>query len=293
LYPDQSVRGSEVSPLALDNKLQSLFDVDPTQYAHVANVDPPTITLFTTDQGQQKSQVLSADTQAVLVRGTVGSRDGEPLIRGDTYLAHPDDSVEQLSADVHGDEFSATFPITSGPGSYQIEIVDTTGSAVINAPLFVGVPYAPSPPVLSDPNLAPPDSEQQALDRLGSVRTNHGRKPLAIDPRLMEVAHDHLADMAANNSFFHCWTDGSSLLDHLTAIGIPVHWKPAPGQRGVSHAAFSEGIAFGGIGAGAIDELFSSPGHRFDLLGDYSHVGVAAGSEDAGPLLVIEYADES
>lgn len=77
-YPDPSVAGLEVSPLSLDNKLQSVFDVDPTQYANVANTDPPTITQFTTDEGQQKSQVLAADTKVVVVQGTVGSRDGDP-----------------------------------------------------------------------------------------------------------------------------------------------------------------------------------------------------------------------
>ena len=36
-----------------------------------------------------------------------------------------------------------------------------------------------------------------------------------------------------------------------------------------------------------------SPSHRFDLLGDYTHVGVAAGREKEGPLFVIEYAAEA
>jgi uncharacterized protein YkwD len=45
-------------------------------------------------------------------------------------------------------------------------------------------------------------------------------------------------------------------------------------------------------GAGAIAELFGSPGHRLDLLGAYTHVGVAAGTEHDLPLFVLEYADE-
>ena len=209
-----------------------MFDVNPAHYADKANTDPPTITQFSTDEGQQRSQVLSADTQTVIVRETVSSRDGEPLVAGDAYLSHPDDSVERLSADVNGDTFTAVFPIASGPGKYQVEIVDTTGAAVVNTPVFVGVPYVASPPAISDLTMAPAESEQQALERRASVRTGHGLSALNVDPRLTGVADAHLADMVASNRVCHCWTDGSNLLDHLTAAGIPVHWVPVPGQVG-------------------------------------------------------------
>jgi uncharacterized protein YkwD len=285
--------GLEVFPLPLDSVLPSLFDVDPTRYQQLPNTVPPTITLFATDQGLQTLQVLPADTQAIVVQGTVGSRDGRPLLRQDTYLAHPDDSVERLSAEIHGDQFSATFPLTSGPGKYQIELVDTSGSAIINAPLFVGVPYTPSTPIVSDPDLASADSEQQALDRLGEVRAGHGLQQLEVDPRLAQVARDHLADMVANNWWCHCWADGSSNQNHLTAAGVPFVWRPVPGTRGARQAVFGEGIESGESGAGAVDDLFQSPGHRFDLLGDYTHVGVAVGREGESPLFVIEYAAES
>ena len=69
--------------------LPSLFEVDATMYAGLLDTVAPTITQFATDQGIQK-QVLPADTQAIVVRGTVGSRDGHPLLRPDAYLAHPD-----------------------------------------------------------------------------------------------------------------------------------------------------------------------------------------------------------
>ena len=285
--------GLDVLPLSLDSVVPSLFDVDRSKYEQLHNTVPPTITQFASDQGIQKRQVLPAETQAIVVQGTVGSREGHPLLRPDTYLAHPDDSVEQLSADIEGDQFSATFPLTSGPGKYQIELLDTSGSAVINAPLFVGVPYASPSPVVSDPDLAPANSELQALDRLATVRASQGLKSVDVDPRLAQVAQDHLADMVAHNWWCHCWTDGSSNLDHLTAAGVPFVWRPVPGMRGAQQAAFGEGIAPGDSGAGAIDDLFQSPAHRFDLLGDYTHVGVAAGREGDSPLFVIEYAAES
>jgi uncharacterized protein YkwD len=128
---------------------------------------------------------------------------------------------------------------------------------------------------------------------LAAVRVDQGLTPLAVDPRLVGVAHDHLVDMVANGWWCHCWTDGSSNLDHLTAAGVPFVWVPVPGMRGVQQAAFSEGIAPGQSGAGVIDELFQSPSHRFDLFGDFTHLGVAAGREQDTPLFVIEYAAES
>jgi uncharacterized protein YkwD len=125
------------------------------------------------------------------------------------------------------------------------------------------------------------------------VRASHGLPPVDLDPRLAQVAHDHLADMVVHGWWCHCWTDGSSNLDHLTAAGVPFLWRPVPGIPDEQQSAFSEGVAPGQSGAGAIDDLYQSPSHRFDLLGDHTHVGVAAGREKEGPLFVIEYAAEA
>jgi uncharacterized protein YkwD len=74
---------------------------------------------------------------------------------------------------------------------------------------------------------------------------------------------------------------------------VPVLWRPVPGTGGARQAVLGEGIAYGQSGAGAIENLYQSPGHRFDLLGDYTHVGVASGHLGNSPLFVIEYAAES
>jgi hypothetical protein len=103
--------------------------------------------------GERRSQTLSADANSLTVSGTVGSRDGQPLVRGDAFVSHLDDSVEEHDVTVNGDAFTVTFPLSEGTGRYQVEINDTIGSAVIDVPAFLGVPYAASPP-LSPPDLS-------------------------------------------------------------------------------------------------------------------------------------------
>jgi uncharacterized protein YkwD len=124
------------------------------------------------------------------------------------------------------------------------------------------------------------------------VRAAHGLNPLNVDDRLTRVARDHLADMIGHNWICHCWTDGSDTLSHLKVVGVNVEFRPVPGPGNRTAPAIGEGLESGSTGANTIDDLFSSPGHRRDLLGDYTHVGVAAGQEQQVPLFVIEYAYE-
>jgi uncharacterized protein YkwD len=277
---------------AFSTVLDSVFDPNP-DYARFTNTTPPTIDSFVSNTGESRSQTLPADASSLTVTGTVGSRDGQPLVRGDAFVSHPDDSVEGHDVTVNGDAFSVTFPLSEGTGRYQVEINDTIGSAVIDVPLFVGVPYAVSPP-LSPPDLSlsPQDSEQQARAELTTVRAVHGLNPLNVDDRLTRVAQDHLADMVGHNWICHCWTDGSDTLSHLKVAGVSVTLRPVPGPGNRTAAAIGEGLESGSTGANTIDDLFSSPGHRRDLLGDYTNVGVAAGQEQQVPLFVIEYAFE-
>jgi uncharacterized protein YkwD len=277
---------------AFSTVLHSLFDPNP-DYARFPNTIPPTIDSFVANTGQSRNQMLPADASSLTVTGTVGSRDGQPLVRGDAFVSHPDDSVEEHDVTVNGNAFSVTFPLSQGTGRYQVEINDTIGTAVIDVPLCVGVPYAVSPP-LSPPDLSlsPQDSEQQALAELTSVRTSHGLNPLNVDDRLTRVAQDHLADMIGHNWICHCWTDGSDTLSHLKAAGVNFKLRPLSGPGNRTAPAIGEGLESGATGANTIDDLFSSPGHRRDLLGDYTDVGVAAGQEQQVPLFVIEYAYE-
>ncbi len=277
--------------LVLTDQLVSLFAVSTDTYT--PGTIPPLIAEFVTNTGQSEQQVVPADTTSVSVSGGVGDQDGHAFVRGDGWLAMPDDSVKFVPVAITGDTFSATFPFDQGAGRYQIEINDLSGEAVINVPMFVGVPYAPDPPVWPPiDNPLPADSAHAALDALNQLRSAHGLAALPVDPRLAAIAQDHVADLVAHQWYCHCWGDGSTVFDHVRAAGIGMALRPAingpPGSR-----QYGVGEGFSSLeGAAGIRQLFASPGHRHDLLGDWTDVGMAASADPALPVLVIEYAAE-
>jgi uncharacterized protein YkwD len=277
--------------LALDDQLVSLFDAPTTGYPEGST--PPRVTRFVSDNGLDKQQQLPADTASVTVSGGVGGWQGHPLVRGDGWLALPDDSVEYVPVTLQGETFSATFTFKHGPGRYQVEINDTAGSAVINVPLFLGAPYAPDPPIWPAARMpSAAESALQAFDALNALREAHGLPDVALDPRLQAIAEDHVADLVAHGWYCHCWADGTTVFDHARDAGIKVVLRPArTGSPGMQEYAIGEGFSTL-QGSQAIDGLWSSPAHRFDELGSWTHVGIAANVSDDLPVVVIEYAQE-
>jgi hypothetical protein len=272
----------------LQDTLVSIFEPDPATYARPGST-PPTITGFVTDTAVSRSQAVPGDTTRIIVTGTVGDQGGEAVVRGDAYLGRPDDFVDQIAVSKQGGNFSAEFPITHGPGGYRVEINDSTGGAIINIPVFVGVPYQPEAPIWPDDGPV-----ARALGALQQVRQSHGLAPYAVDPRLEKVAQDHVDDMLANNWICHCWANGSSVLDHVRAAGVEPARLPVADHPNQFTLGVGNGISTA-PGAAAIRGLFASPGHRLDLLGSYTHIGIAYGGKvaDGTSRLSIVYVVES
>jgi uncharacterized protein YkwD len=277
--------------IRMHDQLASLFDPQPMSFA--PGSVPPTITSVATDTGLDRQQELPAETSSLTVAGTVGDAGGHPLVRGDAWLALPDDSVAYVPVAIDGDTFSVAFTFDQGPGRYQVELNDTSGSAILNVPLFVGVPYAPDAPIW--PAVQPPsssESAQQAFDALNHLREAHGLPDVDIDPRLQAIAKDHVADLVAHRWYCHCWSDGTTVFDHARSAGIPVALRPArTGSPGTKEYGIGEGFA-SLQGSQAIAQLWTSPAHRSDEVGQWSHVGIAANASDDLPVVVIEYALE-
>jgi hypothetical protein len=273
--------------------LRSAFEPDLDYYARGGGT-PPTIRDFVSNTGVSRSQEVPAETSAITVTGTVGERGGQPQVRTTAYLGRPDDFVDQVPLTIQGNDFTATFPITRGPGIYRVEINDTTGAAVINVPIFVGVPYEPEPPIWpEEADLVDDGPVTRALEALQLMRQAHNLPPYAVDPRLQKVAQDHVEDMVAHNFVCHCFSDGSNIEDHVKATGIEPALIPVPNVP--NRYTVGVGNAIATIpGASAIRGLFTSPGHRADLLGSYTHVGLAYAGDHAAHTarLSIVYATE-
>jgi uncharacterized protein YkwD len=292
-YRDILFRGpNSISP-RLHDTLRSIFEPDPEYFARDPGT-PPTITNFTSNGGSSRSQELPPETSAVTVTGTVGNRDGQSQVRPIAFLGRPDDFVDEVPMAIQGDTFEGKFPITHGAGVYRLEINDTTGAAIINVPLFVGVPFEPEPPIWPDEaDLADDGPTARALEAIQQLRQSHNLAPYAPDPRLERAAQDHVADMLAHRWVCHCFGDGSNIEAHVRAAGIEPALFPVPNVP--NRFTVGVGNAIATIpGAAAVRGLFASPGHRTDLLANYTHIGLAYGGEQASHTgrLSIVYARE-
>jgi uncharacterized protein YkwD len=273
-YREIQLPGPNVRTLPLRDIMRSVFEPDPEYYARSPGT-PPTITDFTSNTGLSRSQELPSETSSITVTGTVGNRDGQSQVRTVAYLAKPDDFVDEVPLNIQGNVFSGTFPIARGEGVYRVEINDTSGAAVINVPIFVGVPYQAEGPIWPDEaDLTDDGPTARALEAIQQLRATHNLPLFAIDPRLQKVAQDHVADMVAGNWVCHCFGDHSSILEHVQATGVDPAHIPVPNAP--NRYTLGVGNAIATIpGAAAIKGLFNSPGHRTDLMGPYTHIGLA------------------
>jgi uncharacterized protein YkwD len=277
-YTELVLSGPNVAPFERLDTMSSIFAPDVESYVRNQST-PPTIEEFVTDTGVARSQEVPAETTSITVSGMVGERDGRPLVRGDGYVERPDGMVDDVPISVQGDTFSVVFPIAHGAGFYRVEINDTTGGAVINVPVFVGVPYQSDGPIWpDDADLSGDGPVDRAREALAEVRSGYGLEAYVSDPRLDQVAQDHVDDMVANHWVCHCWADGSGVLDHVLGAGLSPASIPVPGQRNLFKVGVANAIS-SRPGASGIRALLSSPSHRQGLLGPYTHVGIAYGGD--------------
>lgn len=104
--------------------------------------------------------------------------------------------------------------------------------------------------------------EQQILDLANAVRVREGMKPLKWNEKAAGTARKHSDDMGLRSFFDHNNPDGKSPFDRLKADGI-VYQKAG------------ENIAAGQSSAIFVHENWmNSKGHRSNILGDFSHLGV-------------------
>ncbi|OWZ00069.1 SCP-like extracellular protein [Phytophthora megakarya] len=109
-------------------------------------------------------------------------------------------------------------------------------------------------------------TSQYAAAMLASVnvqRAAQGLRPLCINTKLMAASKRHSDDMAAKNYMSHTGSDGSTMSQRITATGYKwnrIAENVAAGQRNV---------------AAVMTSWMNSPGHRANILGDYTMFGTA------------------
>jgi uncharacterized protein YkwD len=125
----------------------------------------------------------------------------------------------------------------------------------------------PAGGTLAEAPMDPVSTEAQLVERINALRAEHGRRPLALDTALSDLARERSEDMVARGYFGH----------DIPGVGFAPHWL-------LSQLADARG-AGENLGLSiepndrVVDSLFAtwvaSPSHRENMLRpQYSHVGV-------------------
>jgi uncharacterized protein YkwD len=129
--------------------------------------------------------------------------------------------------------------------------------------------------LLSDQALEPEASlEEKVVLAINDIRRQHTLAPLALDPRLVEVARGHSRDMADHDYFSHESLAGDTVGDRMT-------------RASVSYEAVAENLQMSrGIRDPvqvAVDEWMKSPGHRTNILDpNFKRTGIGVAVTEAG-----------
>ena len=101
------------------------------------------------------------------------------------------------------------------------------------------------------------------IERVNDLRARSGMGPVSPDERLEEAALAHARDMSRRGYFDHRSPDGRGVGERVRRAGY--QW-----------CGVAENIA---LGQTSIPEAFeswrTSPGHRANMLGSYSQIGIA------------------
>ncbi|KAK1944165.1 Uncharacterized protein P3T76_004077 [Phytophthora citrophthora] len=109
-------------------------------------------------------------------------------------------------------------------------------------------------------------TSQYAGSMLASVnaqRAAQGLRPLCLNSKLMAASKGHSVDMASKNFMSHTGSDRSTMSMRVTAAGYK--WTRV-----------AENVAAGQVNVAAVMKSWmNSPGHRANILGDYTMLGTA------------------
>ena len=116
------------------------------------------------------------------------------------------------------------------------------------------------------PKASPPKPtskvELEIIKRTNEARAREKKPPLVLNDLLMKAARDHAANMVKQNLMSHD-LDGKNASDRVKALGY-------------EYAALAENIAMGQMSPADVLKMWmNSEGHRTNILGEFTEIGVA------------------
>lgn len=123
----------------------------------------------------------------------------------------------------------------------------------------------PSPAPVAEPAPDPACGdafEDEVLALVNAIRAQHGKAALRCEPAAGAVADAFSGSMCEEDFFSHVAPDGSTPVSRLA-------------DAGVTYIGMGENIAAGqDTPTKVVSDWMDSPGHRANILGDYTHLGV-------------------
>ncbi len=160
-------------------------------------------------------------------------------------------------------------------------------SGLLGGPEVAPIVSAPGPETqrvvainLASGNLhdRPRDAEMLLRD-LNLARASNGLTPLAMEPRLCELAREHALDMVTHRFFGHASSDGASPFERMH-------------RAGYQYRAAGENLALDIDEPSAHALLWRSNEHRANMLEpQFAHVGIAAVETANGEIFVEDFSD--
>jgi uncharacterized protein YkwD len=118
--------------------------------------------------------------------------------------------------------------------------------------------------------LDPGEAVADLVEAHNRVRRKAGRPPLEVSEALTAAAQRHADDMASHRRMAHRGSDGASPFRRMARAGY--HFERA-----------AENVAYGQHTVdGVMTAWLASRGHRRNILGEYSEIGAAYATDQAG-----------
>jgi uncharacterized protein YkwD len=144
--------------------------------------------------------------------------------------------------------------------------IQSVGILRHQTPAIIAVSDTPAPQPESDPAAV----RAELIEEHNRARAEADLGPLTSNPKLQAAAQAHAEDMAATGKMSHTGSNGSSIKDRVEATGY-------------SYQTIGENVAEGQrTPQEAIEAWMKSPGHRKNVLGNYSEIGVAYAADQDG-----------
>ena len=228
---------------------------------------PAGVTGSTYPTQSQLSQLINSMGGSLPAFGTITTNDLNKLLERYGYKAVINGStcanVPKITVSP-----SATAAPTAAPTATQAPTV-TPKPTVTPAPTATPVPTATSKPTATPAPTATPvptsgsmsADEQKMINLVNQDRAANGLKPLVFDATLRLPALKHSQDMSQSSFFSHTSPNYGTFSQRLKASGV-------------KYSSAGENIAMYGSVEAAEVGFMNSAGHRANILGDYTRIGI-------------------